>query len=264
MFAVASIKKIKYDKVVIGSTPEAIAYAKKHKIPVVLPNEECPFRFDTYGDTVKIEFWSKDLWEMGLEGMNPFGDLVNQITVDEEKIRVTYDNINVVDLEYEDCYLFETENGVKHDLTVAEERDSLYRVVDWFAVDRCEKHKEENIRTNDDFIKEIIFYPSDRIDGNHEYKDIAAVSYLSEDQLTEFDFSDTMAVFKVRHHMLEHDIKGRVSYYDKKGIAHRYKVRLRPTSRETELIPSTLYHSTDKVHFCGHMGLKDILGGQTP
>ena len=259
----ASVKKIKYDSVVIGSSVAAIEYAKKNKIPVVLPNNEVPFRFDHTGEKPDIESWSKDLWQLGLEGLNPFSESVEHVYVDQEKIRVVYDRTNVVDIEYDDCYLFETENGVSHNLEVELSQDPLFRVVDWFAVDRCEKHALESIKTEDDFVNEIIFYPSDRMDGNHDHKDIAAVSYLKEQQLTTFDYSDTMAVFKVRHHLSEHGVHGRVSYYDKKGVAHRYKVRMRPTSRETERISRSLYASTDKVHFCGNLDIGKIFSGKT-
>ena len=255
------VRRIKHSKVVVGSSPEAVAYAKKNKIPVILPNDEYPFRFDCHEGRPKIEEWSKNLWELGMEGLNPFSRPVDHVSIDEEKIRITYDRTNVIDIDYEDCYLFETD-GVKHDLEISEERDSLYRVIDWFAVDRCERHNKDRIRTEDDFVKEIIFHQSDRIDGNHDYKDIAAVSYLEEDQLTEFDFSDTMAVFKVRHHLLDHGVRGRVSYYDKKGVAHRYKVRLKPLLREKELVRGNLYSSSEKVHFCADMKLREILGGK--
>ena len=186
------------------------------------------------------------------------------ISVEEEKIKVTYSNTDNLEIEYNKCFLFETESGVRHNLEMVGEKDYLYRVIDWMSVDRCEKHSCENIKTKDNFINEIIFYPSDRVDGNHSFKDVVAISYIKEEDLQLFEHSDTMAVFKIRHHMLENGIKGRISYYDKKGRPHRYKVRLRPSLREKEKISKTLYQSTDKIHFCSNYTLEDIFNGKTP
>ena len=258
------MKKMRHKKVVVGSSTAAVSFARKKKIPIVIPNDEYPFRFDTFDETPELEMWSKDLWALGLDGLNPFYDSVNQVTVDEDKIRVVHNNTSVTDIEYDQCFLFETENGVNHTLDLLNKSEKLYRVVDWFSVDRCEPHNQDRIKTGDDFINDIIFYISDRIDGNKTFKDIAAVSYLREDQLTKFDYSDTMAVFKTRYHLTEGGVKGRVSYYDKKGIAHRYKVRMRPTLREKELISKNMYRSTDKIHFCSNITLRDIFDGKTP
>ena len=262
MFAVETKKVIKYDKVVVGSSVEAVEYARRNKIPILLSNDECPFRFDEHDGSPKIEIWSKGLWEIGMQGNNPLSLPADLIRITEEKIQITYAGSKSVEVEYNKCFLFDSHRNVRHHLDQCGEESGLYRVFDWLSIDRCEGHDKERISTGDDFVNEIIFYPSDRIDGRHSFKDVVAVSYLTEDQLGEFDFSDTMCVFKVRHHMLESGIRGRVSYYNKKGNAHRYKVRLRPSSREVEKISKTFYRSTDKVHFCENISLKEIFDGK--
>ena len=257
-----SKRKIKYDKVVVGSSTEAVEFARKNKIPILLCNDEQPFIFDRTPAGEKFKIWSQGLWDLGMSGLNPLGISPDSLTVDEDRIKITHNSTESLEVEYNKCYLFESENGVNHNLEVIGKKRRVYRVLDWMSIDRCEQHKQENIKTTDNFINEIIFYPSERVDGNHSFKDVVAVSYLEEDEIDMFDYSDTMAIFKIRHHMLENGIRGKVSYYNKKGHAHRYKVRLKPSLREKELIPKTLYQSTDKIHFCSNVTLEEIFSGK--
>ena len=44
---------------------------------------------------------------------------------------------------------------------------SHYRVLDWFDVKSGMSHGVESIKTNSNFVKEIKFYVSQRLDGVH-------------------------------------------------------------------------------------------------
>ena len=51
-------------------------------------------------------------------------------------------------------------------------------------------------------------YSSDRIDGNTPVRDACAVSKLTESQLIDFDYSETMARFKVLKIMKDNGMRG--------------------------------------------------------
>ena len=88
--------------------------------------------------------------------------------------------------------------------------------------------------TGDDFVSEIWFYSSDRIDGNTPVRDACAVSKLTAKQLLDFDYSETMARFKVIHEMEKRGMKGPFAHgYTKSGKPKHYKFRTTSIGRKT-------------------------------
>ena len=72
-------------------------------------------------------------------------------------------------------------------------------------------------------MKEIWFYPSDRIDGNTGVKDACVVSHLTEDQIRDFDYSETMARFKMVSEMESRGMKGLFNGYSPTGRPKHYR-----------------------------------------
>ena len=62
---------------------------------------------------------------------------------------------------------------------------------------------------DDNFVKEVFFFPSDRVDGNHpEIKDLIAISYLTESQLNDTMYGSTYVRFFVKQKMQDLGIRG--------------------------------------------------------
>jgi len=55
----------------------------------------------------------------------------------------------------------------------------------------------DTIHTQDKFVNNIKLFKSRRIDGNQKYLDLLSESFLTAKQLKSFDYSDTMAKFKI-------------------------------------------------------------------
>jgi hypothetical protein len=103
---------------------------------------------------------------------------------------------------------------------------------DWIAFHRGGKHEIDYIETEDSFVKQIWFYPSDRIDGATKVKDACIVSFLSKDDLTNFDYSETMARFKAVSEMESRGMKGVFNGYSPTGKPKYYKFRTSNIARE--------------------------------
>ena len=118
-----------------------------------------------------------------------------------------------------------------------------YVCYDWIAFNRGGKHQVDYIKTQDDFVQEIWFYSSDRIDGNTLVKDARAVSYLTQQELSDFNYSETMARFKVVNEMEERGMKGKFNGYGPNGKPKYYKFRTthitRGTKKHNETFEST-------------------------
>jgi hypothetical protein len=110
--------------------------------------------------------------------------------------------------EYDKIYVFDDLNlyGIPNNLSLKE--DPILEIRDWFDVKSGMKHAHSLLTTDSEFVNKIIFYQSDRIDGNHDLKDAVAISYLTKEQLNDFEFSDINARFKTKHVMKQSGIKG--------------------------------------------------------
>ena len=74
-------------------------------------------------------------------------------------------------------------------------------------------------------MNEIWFYPSDRIDGATQVKDACVGSYLNEREISDFNYSETMARFKMVHEMESKGMKGKFNGYGANGKPKHYKFR---------------------------------------
>ena len=126
-----------------------------------------------------------------------------------------------------------------------------YKVLDWVNVHSGMIHEYDFLNSSIDFVRDIHFYPSNRIDGRHDKKDLVAVSYLSEDQLKDFDFSDTVAKFKILKLMKQAGIRGARNGRDQLN-PNKYKyysLKARTTKREIMKGKMPKYENEENIIF---------------
>ena len=245
--------------IVVGHSLKAVEYASKRKIPLILNSDKVPFKFDTIGDNFRkrislgknynreIELWSVLLYEHALGGLVPFGKGVSKINVENSEMKVFIRDSKCLTVNFSRCFVFEDDNTYLENEILSKEKDK-YRVIDWFDVKQGASHSLELLEGEDDFVKTVIFYKSERIDGNHNKKDCVSVSYLHPEQLNDFDFSDTMARFKVQKMMKEAGILG-TKRGSIDGEQKFSKIKLESRKREIHLVSKTKYRNTEKVIF---------------
>jgi len=226
------IHRSEHEEVVVGGTLSALLYAYYVNAPLIYVQPKIPFRFDYFDPYFDLdgivdqgepqEFVTLDrdpkifgcakrvLWErlffiLSLAGQIPFADKVNSVRI-EDKLRVITKRAHEANFKgiriYDDTKIQGISQTVERD-------EATFRVYDWINVHSGATHRLDFI---DDIggtaIEKIIFYPSDRIDGNHNKKDIVCVSTMTEDQLNDYRFSDTYVRFKVEKLMKEAGIRG--------------------------------------------------------
>jgi hypothetical protein len=101
-----------------------------------------------------------------------------------------------------------------------------------------------------DFVKNIIFYPSERVSGDHDFKDAISVSYITKDNLDLFEYSDINARFKTKYMMKKVGIRGARNGRDMKDKTKfkYYDVKIENISREI-IPPKNIYKSYDNIVF---------------
>jgi hypothetical protein len=219
------------NELVVGATLPALLYSYYTGAPLVYVKPCIPFRFDyfdPYFDLDKIitqpepkQFITldgiketglpkRDMWErlffiLSLSGKILYGDKVKSIRI-EKDISIITRKTNIVD--YKTVRIFDDRQvqGISQKSNRSEE---TFNVFDWINVYSGTTHRLDLI---DDIvgsvIEQIIFYPSDRIDGNHNKKDIVCVSKMTQEQINDYRFSDTYVRFKVESLMKEAGIRG--------------------------------------------------------
>ena len=245
-----------HEKIVVGSSLKALLYAFINDYPVYFAEQRKPFRFDylppvgnfnnlrignnvttlsTFGGNIEVGSSKQVLWErvlflLSLDSKAPLSNLCNTIRCGSDSISCFNEYSKIAEIAFDTCYYFGDgcAHGFVNQKTLAEREYICY---DWVAFNRGGKHDIDYIKTDDKFVKEVWFYPSDRIDGNSPVKDACTVSILTESQLMNFDYSETMARFKLIHEMESRGMKGLFNGYTKKGTPRYYKFRTTSIAR---------------------------------
>lgn len=258
---------MKLQNVVIGFSLEAVYYSYKNDYHLIVNSLRRPFEFDRINrdfsfkwdwidSSSKLEAWSQLVLEQSLDGFCPFGPSVESIRIENNILKVVPESGTLVDVEFENCYIFDDENVTVPNEVVEKGKDE-YRVFDWMNVRTGATHGFDEIMTKDKFINKIYFYRSRRVDGYHNKKDLVAESLMNESQLSDFDFSETMAKFKIQNIMGKYGIRGSRSGISKNGKPVHYNVKIEPDYRYIEPTGKTKYKDSKNVKFL-NLSLEEI------
>ena len=255
-----------YDNVVVGSSFDAVLYAFVHNYPIVYSKYDLPFRFDYLDSSIdlsclsidnkpsvintvseqvvvgvpKITLWERMLFLLSLDSKAPLSNLCSNIRRKDNKIICSNEYSKIAQITFNNCHYFHdagSSNFVKEKILASDK----YICYDWIAINRGGKQSIDLIETKDDLAKEIWFYPSDRIDGNTAVKDVCVVSLLTKQQIDDFNYSETMARFKLLHEMETLGLKGPSNGYGPNGKLKYYKIRATCTDRTIR----KLHHSLE-------------------
>ena len=249
--------KYEHEHIVVGSSLSALLFAFVNKYPVFFAQERRPFRFDylpidadlsglkismspksltTFEGEKEVGIPKELLWErllflLGLEGQQPLSNLCHTMRWTPDSLVCSNEYSKIAEVNFERCYYF----GDDQSVGLAKEKaldPPQYICYDWIAFNRGGKHHIDYIEFDDDLVRQVWFYPSDRIDGATAVKDACVVSTLTEEQLRDFNYSETMARFKLVHQMESLGMKGKFNGYGPNGKPKHYKFRTSSTARQ--------------------------------
>jgi hypothetical protein len=265
-----------YEKIIIGCNLDALLYCFLNNLPFVYANIDPPHRFDYFKPEQDLSLfgientpqvfkspssekiigaekniiWEKLYFYLTLAGLNPIADKASSIKIVDNQLKVYTHKARMAQLKFNECLVFSDAgvSGLEIPTTLPEKK---YKVYDWFDVRSGMKHEYDFIESDTDFVKEILFYPTERVDGNQPFKDAVSVSYLTEKQLASFDYSDINARFKTLKMMKEAGIRGARNGRDmlNKSRYKYYAVKIENAKRETQLINKPVYQSNEIIKF---------------
>ena len=183
---------------------------------------------------------------LNLDGKVPLANLCTSMRFDGEHLICSNEYSKIGTLNFSNCFYFGDDNisGLVKEKELA---NPAYTCYDWIAFNSGGKHEVDYIWVGDDFVKEIWFYSSDRMCGNSPVKDACVVSTLTEDQLSQFDYSETMARFKMISEMEKRGMKGRQNGYSTNGNPKHYKFRTTPIRRTKCRNPVEIVSKNNRV-----------------
>tara|TARA_R100000697_G_scaffold36898_1_gene48920 strand:+ start:2048 stop:2929 length:882 start_codon:yes stop_codon:yes gene_type:complete len=262
----------KYDNVVVGSSFDAVLFAFIHNYPIIYSDHDIPFRFDyldhnidlsalkidnrpsviktSVDDVVvglpKVLLWERMLFLLSLDSKAPLSSLCKSLRRKDNKIICSNEYSKIAEIKFATCHYFYDQNAFNfvNEKTLASDKYICY---DWIAINRGGKQEIDLIETNDDFTKEMWFYPSDRIDGRTSVKDVCAVSILTEKQISDFNYSETMARFKLVHEMEKRGMKGPSNGYGPNGKLKHYKIRATSVNRSVRKLEHKITPKTSNI-----------------
>ncbi len=228
-----------FDKIIVGGSLAALLYAHKNKIPVVYASPQVPlfFEVDRQGNSKK-QLWYKVAFQLSLGGLILSHHRTTGYRIEDNNVlKVFTDGPFVSIIHYGELIVFDDNKleGWEGELKY----NKKYRVLDWINDRQSSPHRVEFLRGDDDFVKEVYFYPSERIDGNWSgKKDILALSHLSREQLDSVEYCDTYVRFKVLHLMQKAGIVGPKNGINTKSpTGHNHlSVKIETARRQAELV----------------------------
>jgi len=212
-----------YKRIVIGGNFAATKFAYENRLPLLYKESLSPYIFETE----KMNIYREMRFQLSLNGLVPHPSGVTNIVIDGNNLRVVCDRSRQLKYKIKKAIVF-----IPDELSILPAPKKIitpeYEVLDWFDVRTGMCHEHEHIASDENFIKDIYFYPSNRIDGEHNRKDLVAVSRLTEEQLHDIDYSEIYAKFKIISMMKATGISG-----PKNGTNAQQNPRYRPLKIES-------------------------------
>jgi hypothetical protein len=231
--------ELEYDKIVIGSDLSALSYCYVNKCPTIYLRNCRPYQYTEENNwQEQITLWNDLAFILSMTNYLPFSDKIVSLRIESDKhLKAVTKNGLVITIRFNELLISDDYNV--EGLPPSNRKTSNDNwVIDWFNVNiGCIHPHDIMIDESDNFVKKVYFYISKRQYKNATKKDLVGVSKISDDNLKLFDYSETMARFKILKMMNNVGIKGK---WDKTN--QRYvKPRIYSTHRDVYQLGKNIY-----------------------
>ena len=251
------------EKVVIGNSIESHLYAFFNDCYHIANTNFSPLFFENldfklFGTTNCKEIWTRLNIISGFLGLNLNTESSVQIKIAGNIIKIIADN-SLNKYSFNKCFIFDSVN-VSVENAVQKVRKKLYRVIDDFEIKNLGKSVTNipSFPCASEVVNRVYFYTSDRIDGAKYITDCVVESFLTSEQLYDFDYSDTAIKFAVQRRLLDDGYRGRPIGYLKSGKPKHYKPELTHHMRQSRPLDRNMYSDSKNVKFLD-LSAKEIL-----
>ena len=220
-------------KYVYGSSLAALQYAVQNNAKIILGDLRFPHEYEP---SYIHEAWSLLYTKLLLSGQNVGGDDVKTVRVGEDKLFIVCKGNIVVEASYDCLCVFSDKEIVGLPSPSAEAKE--YEVVDYMKPVSLKVPTSYSLATEDDFVSAIHIKKKYKADPAR----IFVVSTLTDEELDNFEYSDTMARFKAEDLLVTNGFQGIMVGSTRKPVA--LEVNQREVFKKMDQ-----YESTDRVRF---------------
>ena len=276
-----------YDELVVGSSLKALIYAYCKNLPVIFSSFKLPCYIDFFepecdlshlgldnqvmslqtveGEklvgSLKVDLWKRLMFFLSLAGNIPMSNKTNAIRLErEDTLKATTYNSRFARFKFKNLIVFDEEiAGMPNALVKLASKE--YKVIDWMHIKSGKQQIFDYFKTDDSLVNEIYLYPSDQIDGdNFRLKDAVAVSYLTDEQIRDFEYSDTYVRFKTTKIFKEAGMRGRKNGRSKENpnLHKYYALKVETTKRELFNLNYDIYKDSENIKF-NYQPLEELL-----
>ena len=188
--------------ITIGSSLQALQFAYQNDTKLILNELQFP---DVFEASYIKNTWGLLYTKLMLDGKVVGGDTVKNIRITDIHLQIVCDYNIVNQVEYNKLHIFSDKNIIG--LPDAIEEVDQYKVIDILRVKSLIAPCEHRvIETNEPLVRELHIIK----DGPSIPTEVYSISFLTKEQLLDFDFSDTMVKFKSEHMLEESGLLGKV------------------------------------------------------
>ncbi len=248
--------ELTYDKLIVGSTLEALTYSYCRGIPLIYKENKKPHIFaKTSADQSKLELWQQMFFFTSLANLNPLGEYVSRYMIypNDNKIEVITEQQFRCIIKYNKLIIFDDDglDGLPPPRKITTDK---VEVLDWFNATQVEPHKIEFIEDKKNtFVTKIQFYI---VGGAGEIKrrNLVGFSYMKQKDTIALKRSESLSRLKAMHMMREAGIVGQIN-----NGTYRNPIKLDLTKREIYPLGRNIFDKiNDNIEF-NYMKYEQIL-----
>ena len=236
-----------HKKVVIGNDLSSLIYAHENNLPILQNGLKRPYFFESGEDV-----WERLNFSLSLAGKKILPKPSESVRINSNEVfAVTKDGFSCR-FQFDNLIIFNDDHIQGLDQPSRRVGDMDKRmVVDWYNVRSGMCHDLKKIETDDNFVNTVHFYPSSRIPGNHDRKDLISVSYLTKKEINSIDYSNIYVKFKILSLMKGEGIRGKRNGRDTKNkkLFKYYALDIEHEKREIREITKNKYDSNERIQF---------------
>jgi len=247
----------KINDLVIGGNLAALEFAFREGFPIFYDKLEIPFHLEQTKEGMnKKDLIQNYAFVLSMAGLNLSSHLVSEYRIRNQSLFLSGRVPWRIEYQFSEIHDFR-----KND------KNKVYKVIDYINVRSCGSHDTREIKTEDQFVKEIYFYPSQRANSSknfslstHNYesitKDAMVVSYLTKKQIEQEKYSQIYSRLRLKEIMKEVGIKGKKCGTRPNGQIKRNAIKLefdRREINEIEEIERNYYYTESKHGYLNKM-----------
>lgn len=259
---------------VIGSGLRAARFAFDNNYTLVQNLVEPPHRFDFFDPEIfnlpfKLEnlsrtlqgckgtqevglpkyfLWERLLFELSMRGDLPLSDKVESIRIKSPSAAsVTTRGNKKIDFNFDKVHVMDPRGVTGLEFSDNKSRLPEKRLVlDWFNVRSGCVHDFDFFSGESHFAHTVHFYPSERIAGNHNKKDLVSFSHLTTEELNSPEYSIVPLRYKILNWMKREGVRGQSNGRDPNDPSKKkhYAIKIEHARRQ-------VIHAPEDSNFVG-------------